>query len=200
MTKHFFSALQGRRSYYALSKEALIDDQRIEELVGEAVKQMPSPFNSQSGRVVILLGQRHDRFWDIVKEQLQAIVPAESFQITEDKINDSFKCGYGTILYYEDLSVVEGLQQKFPAYLDKFPLWSNQSSGMLQFAIWTALELEGYGASLQHYNPVIDAAVRAEWDLPADWSLIAQMPFGKPAAQPKPKEFQPLSARIKLFK
>lgn len=26
---------------------------------------------------------------------------------------------------------------------------------MIQFAVWTALETEGLGASLQHYNPII---------------------------------------------
>jgi predicted oxidoreductase (fatty acid repression mutant protein) len=34
------------------------------------------------------------------------------------------------------------------------------------------------GASLQHYNPLIDAAVAREWNVPAYWKLRAQMPFG----------------------
>ena len=131
---------------------------------------------------------------------MKEIVPQESFQATEDKINGTFRCGYGTILYFEDMSIVEGLQQQFTAYRDNFPLWSLQSSGMLQHTVWVALELEGWGASLQHYNPVIDEAVKAEWNLPASWKLIAQMPFGKPVSQPGPKEFQPLTERVKLFK
>ncbi len=81
---------------------------------------------------------------------------------------------------FEDSEVVESLQANFALYKDNFPTWSQQSSGMLQFAIWTALEIEGFGATLQHYNPLIDEEVRKEWDVPENWKLIAQMPFGKP--------------------
>lgn len=200
MKSAFWDAAKARRSYYAISKERVATDERIEEIVGEAVKHVPSAFNSQSSRVVILLGEQHDRLWELTKAELRKIVPAESFQATEDKIDGAFRSGYGSILYFEDTDVVKGLQQKFPGYSDNFPVWSNQSSGMLQFAVWTALELEGFGATLQHYNPVIDEAVKAAWNIPAAWKLIAQMPFGKPVSQPDEKEFQPLAGRVRVFK
>lgn len=200
MKSAFWDATKVRRSYYAISKERVATDERIEEIVGEAVKHVPSAFNSQSSRVVILLGEQHDRLWELTKAELRKIVPAESFQATEDKIDGAFRSGYGSILYFEDMDVVKGLQQKFPGYSDNFPVWSNQSSGMLQFAVWTALELEGFGATLQHYNPVIDEAVKAAWNIPAAWKLIAQMPFGKPVSQPDEKEFQPLAGRVRVFK
>ncbi len=200
MKTNFWNAIKTRRTYYALSKEQVTSDEKIEEIVAEAVKHVPSSFNSQSARAVVLLGEQHDRLWDLTKEELKKLVPADSFQTTEEKINGAFRCGYGTILYFEDMQVVEGLQQKFPLYADNFPVWSNQSSGMLQFAIWSALEIEGWGASLQHYNPVIDEAVKAAWNIPASWKLIAQMPFGKPAAEPGEKAFQPVEERMKVFK
>jgi len=200
MKKFFIEALKARRTYYALSKGSIISDERIEAIVNEAVKYTPSAFNSQSARVVVLLGTQHDRLWDIVKAELKKIVPEDSFQATEDKINSSFRSGYGTVLYFEDLSIIEELQQKFPAYKDNFPVWSNQASGMLQFAIWTALELEGLGVSLQHYNPVIDDVVKAAWNIRDNWKLIAQMPFGKPLSQPGEKEFQSLEQRVKIYK
>lgn len=200
MTKSFLEAVKERRTYYAISKEQIATDERIKEIVTDAVKHVPSAFNSQSARVVIILREQHDRLWDIVKEELKKIVPAKSYQATEDKINGAFRSGYGSVLYFEDMSVVEGLQQSFPAYKDNFPVWSNQSSGMLQFTIWTALEMEGLGASLQHYNPVIDDAVKVEWNIPDSWKLIAQMPFGKPVSQPGEKEFQLLEHRVKIYK
>ena len=45
---------------------------------------------------------------------------------------------------------------------------------MLQFAIWTALEEEGLGANLQHYNPIIDAEVKEVFNIPDQYRLIAQ--------------------------
>lgn len=70
---------------------------------------------------------------------------------------------------------------------------------MLQYTIWIAIEEAGLGASLQHYNPLIDNEVNEKWNLPSKWKLIAQMPFGTPLAKPGEKEFVPLESRIKVF-
>lgn len=199
MNKDFNSSIQERRSIYAITKESPVSDDRIQEIIEFAVKYTPSAFNSQSARVVVLLGENHNKLWDITKESLRKIVPAENFSATEDKIN-SFRNGYGTVLFFEDQSIIEGLQKQFELYKDNFPVWSQQSSGMLQLVIWTSLESEGLGASLQHYNPLIDEEVKKEWNIPENWKLIGQMPFGKPSAQPGEKQFQPLEDRVKVIK
>lgn len=199
MSKDFLTAVAERRSFYGISKEAVVSDDRIKEIVDHAVKYTPSAFNSQSTRVILLLGKHHDRLWDITMDALRKIVPADHFSDTENKIN-SFKSGYGTVLFFEDNSIIEALQQQFALYKDNFPVWSQQSNGMHQYVIWTALELEGFGASLQHYNELIDADVKKEWNIQGNWKLIAQMPFGKPTAQPGDKEFLPLEDRVKMFK
>jgi predicted oxidoreductase (fatty acid repression mutant protein) len=195
----FFDAVKSRRSIYAISKEAVISDEKIVEIVQEAVKHTPSSFNSQSARVVVLLGDNHDKFWDITTNTLRAIVAADQFEPTAQKMN-AFKSGYGTVLFFEDKKVIDGLMENFAAYAQNFPIWSQQSSGMHQFVVWTALEKEGFGASLQHYNPLVDEEVRSTWSLPDSWQLIAQLPFGKPTAAPGEKTFQPIDERVKVFK
>lgn len=200
MAKDFYTAVQERRTYYAIGDSATVADERLQEILEHAVKHVPSSFNSQTARVVLLLGEQHKKLWDMTKAELRKIVPEEAFKATEEKIDNSFRSGYGTVLFFEDQAVVEGLQQQFPLYADRFPGWSLQSSGMHQYVVWTALEMEGMGASLQHYNPIIDVAVKAEWQLPSQWSLVAQMPFGRPVAAPGEKTFQPLADRIKVFK
>jgi len=196
--KDFRKMVEDRRSYYSIDKKSPISDKQIQEIVEHAVKYVPSPFNSQSGRVVLLLGENHDKLWEITRETLRKIVPADNFGPTDEKIN-SFKNGYGTILYFEDQEVVEGLQKQFPLYEETFPVWSVQASAMLQYTIWVAIEEAGLGASLQHYNPLIDDEVKESWNLPSKWKLIAQMPFGTPLAEPGDKEFAPLESRIKVF-
>ncbi len=196
----FYDAIKQRRSIYSISNEQVVSDERIEEVVKFAVKHTPSAFNSQSGRVVILLGEQHEKLWDLTEKTLRNVVPADQdFAPTEQKMN-GFRSGYGTILFFEDEEIVQGLQEKFPLYEDKFPLYSNHSTGMLQYVIWTALEIEGFGASLQHYQPLIDEEVKEQWGIPTQWTLHAQMPFGKPTARPSEKEFQPLDERVKIFK
>ncbi|HBJ2614612.1 TPA: nitroreductase family protein [Clostridium botulinum] len=199
MKKDFYEAIEKRRTFYGISKEAVASDDRIKEVIEHAVKHTPSAFNSQSTRIVLLLGDKHDKLWSITKEALRKIVPEDKFGSTEEKIN-SFASGYGTILYFEDMSVVEDLQKQFALYKDNFPIWSQQSSGMHQFVIWTSLEIEGFGASLQHYNELIEEDVKKEWDIPNNWKLIAQMPFGKPVVNPDEKQYNPLEERIKIIK
>ncbi|MFF2455585.1 MULTISPECIES: nitroreductase family protein [Peribacillus] len=199
MTKDFYTAIKERRSYYGINKEIQVSDEKIKEIVEFAVKHTPSAFNSQSSRLVVLTGSAHDKLWDITTQALRKAVGEGDFSGTQQKM-DSFKAGYGSILFFEDESVVKSLQEQFATYADNFPIWSQQTSGMHQLVVWTALEAEGLGATLQHYNPLIDDDVKKEWDVPSNWKLIAQMPFGNPAAQPGDKEFKPLEDRIKFYK
>ena len=87
----------------------------------------------------------------------------EAFKSTADKMA-SFRAGYGTVLFFEDNNVIAGLQQNFAAYADNFPVWSNQSNGMLQFVVWTSLEAEGLGASCR-LQPADRRKVKAEWNI-----------------------------------
>jgi len=197
--KDFATAVEERRSIYVINNEAIVSDERIQEIVEHAVKHTPSSFNSQTARAVVLLGDQHSKLWSITTETLRQVVPANDFAPTEEKMN-MFGAGYGTVLFFEDQSIVKGLQEKFPSYADNFPIWSLQSSGMVQYVVWTALEQEGFGASLQHYNPLIDDEVKSEWNIPLDWKLLAEMPFGKPVVAAGEKQFSPVEDRVKVFK
>lgn len=199
MNKNFYEAIKERRSIYAISKESPISDERIQEIVEDIVKHVPSAFNSQTTRTVILLGESHDKLWDITMEALRKIVPANNFASTEAKIN-SFKSGHGTVLFFEDFAVVEALQQQFELYKDNFPVWALQTSGMMQFSVWTAFAIEGLGASLQHYTELIDEQVKKEFNIPESWKMLAQMPFGKIVKGAGEKEFNPIEDKVKVLK
>ncbi|MDR0825108.1 MAG: nitroreductase family protein [Prevotella sp.] len=200
MSNDLKEAIEHRRTYYSINDKSPISDAEIKDIINFAVLHVPSAFNSQSTRVVLLLNDSHKKLWNIVKDVLRKIVPESAFHSTEAKIDGAFASGHGTVLYYEDESVVEGLQNAFPAYSDNFPIWSQQTSAMHQFTIWTLLEDAGFGASLQHYNPIIDVEVAKSFNINSKWRLIAQMPFGAPAGEPAPKEFQPLEDRVIVFK
>ena len=198
MSKLFLDAIRHRRSIYHIGKDVTLSQDEIINIIQQSVQHTPSAFNSQSARVVVLFGQQHQTLWDITKEILRGIVPAEAFASTEQKIN-SFAAGYGTVLFFEDQPTVKGLQEQFALYKDNFPVWSTQSSGMTQLVVWTALEDAGLGASLQHYNPLIDEKVRQQWNLPADWKLMAEMPFGSVGSPADEKSFMPIDQRVKVF-
>ena len=95
----FLEAVKARRTIYALSAKSPIPDSKIQEIVEQAVLHTPSSFNSQSTRVVLLVKDEHKKLWDFAKEALKAIVPAEAYPATEQKLN-GFQAGYGTVSSY----------------------------------------------------------------------------------------------------
>ena len=194
----FLDKIKQRRTIYAIGKNLSVDQKVIEETIQEAVRHSPSSFNSQTSRVVTLFGESHTQFWNIVRETLRQIVPAEAFAGTDAKIS-SFAAGFGTALFYEDQATVKALQEQFALYADNFPVWSEHSTAIAQFAVWTALAEQNIGASLQHYNPIVDAEVAAKFNIPESWKLRAQLVFGSIEAPAGDKTFIDDAERFKTF-
>ena len=194
----FLDYIKQRRTIYAVGKNVALTPEQIESVIKEAVNHSPSAFNSQTSRIVTLFGDSHLQFWNIVRETLRKIVPEAAFEGTNAKIN-SFAAGYGTVLFYEDQDVVKSLQEQFALYADNFPVWSEHSSAIAQFAVWTALSEQNIGASLQHYNPIVDAEIAEIFDIPANWKLRAQLVFGSIEAPAGEKTFMAEADRFKTF-
>lgn len=186
MSRTFIEAISHRRSHYHLDNISPVATAHILETIDRILSVTPSPFNVQSARLVALFDEQHIALWDIVEEELKSRIPADIFDRTRQKLHKAFRSGYGTILIYEDEAALNRLRIEAPDYAENISRWSEQSSGMLQFALWTALEDMGFGASLQHYNPLIDKAVSERWLINKSWRLIAQMPFGLPQDSPAP--------------
>lgn len=194
----FVSAISARRSQYALTDTAALSDSEIIDLIRSVAGEVPSAFNAQPQRAVVLFGADHHRLWAIVHDALRAVVKDDTaFAATEQKIA-GFDAAHGTILYFDDTTVTKNLQERFPSYAANFPVWAQQANGMLQFAVWSALAEAGIGANVQHYNPLIDDAVRDAFGIPADWKLIAQMPFGEVTAPAGEREHMPLDEQVQV--
>lgn len=186
MSHTFLEAISQRRSNYLLDNISPVATTQILDTIDTVLSVVPSPFNVQSARIVVLFDEQHIALWDIVEQALKSRIPADIFERSRQKLHRSFRAGFGTILIYEDIEVLNQLRINVPDYAENVDRWSEQSSGMLQFALWTALEDMGLGASLQHYNPLIDKAVSERWLINDSWRLIAQMPFGLPKDNPVP--------------
>jgi len=198
MNHQSIALFQKRRTQYALGRNLSHEQQVITQLIQHAVREVPSSFNSQPNRAVILYGEHSLRFWDLVKQALRPLVPAEAFSATENKLA-GFAAGVGTVLFFIDQEVIRKQQEQFPLYADNFPVWGEHSNGMAQFAVWTALAEVGIGASLQHYSPVVDEAVQQNWHIPAHWQMRAQMPFGSHEGDFPQKSYIDDQQRFKVF-
>ncbi|KAL6711511.1 putative nitroreductase [Coniothyrium glycines] len=188
-SKSFADAFKDRRTIYQLNNKAPISDKEIQDIAEQALLHVPSSFNSQSTRLVVLLNKDHEQFWDFVLEVLKPLTPEEQFSKTQQKVS-GFRAAKGSILFYEDPEPVENLRKAFPLYAHHFGDWSEHTSAMHQYALWVALEAEGFGANLQHYNPVIDQKAAQHWNIPLQWKLRGQLVFGGRAGEAGEKKFQ----------
>lgn len=183
--------LKDRRSVYALDKNIGVSKEKIVEFIENATELVPDAFNMKSSSVVVVTEEKQNELWDRVYDVFGGKVPREKI--------DMFKNAYGTVLYFYDREVVEGLQNQFPAYAENFLKWTEHASAMLQISIWNGFFELGLGANVQHYNPVIDSMVKEFLGLPESYVLIAQMPFGNILQRPEEKEREDISKRVKFF-
>ena len=181
--------LKKRRTIYQLNKNMPVSDEEVIQVINDVTELTPDAFNMKSARVA--MNDNHDALWDVIYDAFEGKVSKEKIQ--------TFKDGYGTVLYFIDDQVVENLQEQFALYADNFPVWAQQANGMLQYGIWNALADLNVGASLQHYNPVIDKAVKEMFNVPEHYRLIAQMPFGGIVQEAEPKEKEDITQRVKVF-
>jgi uncharacterized protein len=191
MVNTVIEAAKLRRSQYALGKDLPVDESRIREIVEGAMLEAPSSYNSQSARILMLSGDVHDSLWDYL---LANMPPATKGML------EGFKAAHGSILFFEDQETVSRLQAEHPRNAEVFPVYSLQSSGMLQYAVWTALAHEGVGANVQHFVKLTEDWARGKGIAPETWKSIAQMTYGgilRPAGE---KTRLPLEVRLKVLK
>lgn len=197
--RSFTEAVTNRRSIYALGKNIPVLESQIMAAVERMVKDVPSAFNMQSARVVVAMKEHHENVWEITEGALKKIVPEDQFEDTQKKLA-GFAAGYGTILFFEDSDTIYNMQKKYPTYADNFSIWAAQANGMLQFAIWTALEDLGLGVNIQHYNMLIDEDIRKIFNLPDSWDLVAQMVFGEKLEDAPPIKKLSTGERVQVFR
>jgi len=192
-------SLNRRRSIYGLSGVLPVSENCFIETIESCLLHCPTPFNIQSARVVILFGKKHLLLWQKIREELLDIITDKQVAAVKKKI-DAFARAYGTILFFEDRNSLMRLKKQFPQYAKNMRLWTQQANAILQYMIWQTLSENEVGASLQHYNELIDKAVIKMFNLPKTWELVAQMPFGSIEIEPTEKTFLPLEERLKILR
>ncbi|CEP64311.1 uncharacterized protein LALA0_S11e01244g [Lachancea lanzarotensis] len=179
----FVEAIASRRTIYSL-KPVLpekVELKEVQQIVQDIIKHTPTCFNSQGNRALALSGESHKRVWDHVYQTL----PLEKFKAKPLAARDD---AVGTVVFLVKDSKTKELQERFPIRADIFPELIAHSSGSAQLSTWTALELLGFGANLQHFNDLILQALPKDV-IEDDWSVQGQLVFGLPAAAAGEKAF-----------
>lgn len=201
----FYQAIEKRRTYYNLTNKSTLSDAELKTLVETSIKYTPSSYNSQSSRAVLVIGEKNQQLWDAIWAAHVQITPPELKETFEGKFKNAYKAGYGTVVFFEDQAAIDQLVKNQPPVAPLAETWSETTTGMAQYIVWTALAQAGLGANLQHYSQFTPDNAKAVTDflgVPATWKPKAQMPFGVPAdanapgVAEWPKTFQPLEERV----
>jgi hypothetical protein len=101
-TRTLLQLVKTRRTIYGLSNTCSISDEAVEAIIKDAVLHVPSSFNTQTTRVLLLLGEEHQKLWDLTLGIMEGLVAAgsvakEMFENnTKPKLN-GFQGAYGTV-------------------------------------------------------------------------------------------------------
>ena len=95
---------KNRRTIYKLGKTSPVSDSQIEELVNAAITHVPSSFNTQSTRLLVLLHQEHEKLWDIVIDTFGELVktgavPEEMWKNQTLPKLKGMQAGVGTVCF-----------------------------------------------------------------------------------------------------
>lgn len=192
-------SLKTRRSIYALGNTAMVSDHCLIDTFSECLKNCPTPFNMQSARLAVLFNSYHGEFWNMVWKNLKEVTPLERLEAAKNKIA-SFARAYGTVLFFEDTEELSKMKKQYALYAANMKNWTLEANGMLQYMIWQALAENDEGASLQHYNELVEKQLGNWLNLPKSWKLIAQMPWGNIEKEAGEKTFLPTEKRMKIFR
>lgn len=110
----FIELAKARRSVYTLSASSPVPDSEIQELVKSAILHVPSSFNTQSTRLVLLLHEEHRKLWDAATKIFveSMVVPGkmskEMWETHTKPRLQGFRAAYGTVRISSPLPFLSG--------------------------------------------------------------------------------------------
>lgn len=194
----FVELAEKRRSVYALGTDSKYTQKDIEARIREVVKQVPTAFNSQTTRIVVLFDEASTKFWDHIYDVQKNVLEGGMVDWMNGVVTGA-KNGIGTVLFFEDRDAVK----EMPAQGAREEAYKQNNNANAQYGVWLALAEMNLGASLQHFNvgyeQGFDKATKAMFNLPASYEMIAQMPFGSIEQELSEKEHIDTDVQVKVF-
>lgn len=95
----WLAAAKYRRTVYGLKDTSPVPDSRIEEIIKEVISFSPSSYNTQPGRITLVLGQKHKDLWDIITNVAEPILKGAGPGVWEamGPRFQAFKNAYGSV-------------------------------------------------------------------------------------------------------
>ena len=187
-----------RRSIYHIGKNTDHSSKEIVDALKAVLKDVPTAFNSQTSRIVIAFGDKHQALWDEIYQVQEGVLEGDMWEQMSGVIQGA-KEGLGTILFFEDLNEVENM----PANPERSIAYKENNSANHQYAAWLTLAELDLGATLQHFNigyeQGFDKSIRQMFDLPDSYAMLAQMPFGSVETPAGDKDYIDQDEKVRVY-
>lgn len=99
-TDEYLKAVNYRRTVYGLNDKSPVSDDRIVEIIKNVQLTSPSSYNTQTGRITILLGAPHKKLWTIIEDIAIPIIKQHAGEDTANFMKQrfgGFKGAYGSV-------------------------------------------------------------------------------------------------------
>lgn len=173
----FTDLIHERHSVYEIGRNTEHTVEDVVEALRGVAGRFPSAGNSQTTRFVVVTGDKNDQVWDMLHEDQKVAMNPKMYEFFAPRFEQAKK-GLGTVLMFESREKVENMGMS----PDRNELYKENNHGIAAFGVWLLMTDLGLGTSLQHYNVGFkqgyDAKIRDFLGLPADYEMLAQMPFG----------------------
>lgn len=137
-SRDFLKALTVRRSIYTLAAKSHVPDERLAAVVKHTLLHVPSAFNVQTARCLLLLGREHQKLWDMVSDILKPTFPPQAWEFFGPKIQ-GYRNGYGTCIFFDDMTAWNKIEQnigpqRWAGVSTMAEEWTQHSAGMHHYA------------------------------------------------------------------
>ncbi|MDO5457376.1 MAG: nitroreductase family protein [Atopococcus tabaci] len=195
-----FTDLQAkRRSTYVIGKNTDLSKEEITEALREAAKNVPSSFNSQTTRLILVFDDANERVWKEIHDVQKDVLDGAVWERMSGVIQGAGQ-GVGTILFFEDRDAVK---ENIPAAESQQNLYKQHNDAFQQYSAWLALTELGLGGTLQHFNigyeQGFDKVFRELLNLPESYEMVAQMPFGSIEQEYEAKDYIDSDLEVQVF-
>lgn len=192
----FLAAAKHRRTVYGVKNTSAVSDKRVQEILEQVLSFTPSSYNTQPLRVVLVTGAKHAAMWDAIIAAAEPVLKGAGEEVwkTMSGVFQMHKASYGSVAFFDSANTLAESGKTHASAAHMFDEFSHHASGMAQILVWSALELEGLGANLQHLNaiPPVEDAIKKFLAVPEDWKLRAHLNYGDEAG-PHPEVPQKLA-------
>lgn len=195
-----FTDLQAkRRSTYVIGKNTDISKEQITEALRESAKNVPTAFNSQTSRLVLVFDEANERVWKEIYDVQKDVLDEATWGMMGPVIEGAGQ-GVGTILFFEDRDAVK---ENIPANESRQNLYKYNNDANHQYSAWLTLAELGLGGTLQHFNigyeEGFDKVIRDLLGLPESYEMVAQMPFGSIEQEYEAKDYIDSNLEVQVF-